>query len=185
MVNGTHTRPVRTHRSSPTSTAGNVSTQFAECTLELPSMAASGGGSLLGLARHTIYTRMNRWAKGLDSHLSENRSCTSRRSRWTTIVKGTKKNGPQSIGKSTTKIHMVAADARTAMTFSLSPTGPRRTGGPQAAPPPGASAKEPVYSDGSCIRGQRDAPTRIGVGTERLGRGSVTGFLLTRADPWD
>ena len=36
-----------------------------------------------------------------------------------------KKNGPQAIGKSrggwTTKIHMVAADARTAMTFSLSP----------------------------------------------------------------
>ncbi len=36
-----------------------------------------------------------------------------------------KKNGPQSIGKSrggwTTKIHMVAANARTAMTFSLSP----------------------------------------------------------------
>jgi len=35
------------------------------------------------------------------------------------------KNGPQSIGKSragwTTKIHMVAADARTAVTFSLSP----------------------------------------------------------------
>ena len=38
---------------------------------------------------------------------------------------GAKKNGPQSIGKSrggwTTKIHMVAADARTAITFSLSP----------------------------------------------------------------
>ena len=36
-----------------------------------------------------------------------------------------KKNGPQAIGKSrggwTTKIHMVAADARTAMTFCLSP----------------------------------------------------------------
>jgi transposase len=36
-----------------------------------------------------------------------------------------KKNGPQSIGKSrggwNTKVHMVAADARTAVTFSLSP----------------------------------------------------------------
>jgi transposase len=36
-----------------------------------------------------------------------------------------KKNGPQAIGKSrggwTTKIHLVAADARTAITFSLSP----------------------------------------------------------------
>ena len=36
-----------------------------------------------------------------------------------------KKNGPQAIGKSrggwTTKIHLIAADARTAVTFSLSP----------------------------------------------------------------
>ena len=43
-------------------------------------------------------------------------------SRWHRRVK---KNGPQSIGQSrggwTTKIHMVAADARTAITFSLSP----------------------------------------------------------------
>ena len=43
-------------------------------------------------------------------------------SRWYGCVK---KNGPQAIGKSrggwTTKIHMVAADARTAVTFSLSP----------------------------------------------------------------
>ena len=43
-------------------------------------------------------------------------------SRWYGCVK---KNGPQSIGKSrggwTTKIHMVAADARTAVTFSLTP----------------------------------------------------------------
>ena len=39
--------------------------------------------------------------------------------------RGAKKNGPQSIGKSrggwSTKIHMVAADARTAITFALSP----------------------------------------------------------------
>src|SRR5680860_1094852 len=43
-------------------------------------------------------------------------------SRWD---RGAKKNGPQAIGKSrggwTTKIHMVAADARTAITFALSP----------------------------------------------------------------
>lgn len=43
-------------------------------------------------------------------------------SRW---HRGAKKNGPQAIGKSrggwNTKIHMVAADARTAITFSLSP----------------------------------------------------------------
>src|SRR5579862_6841173 len=39
--------------------------------------------------------------------------------------RGSKKNGAQAIGKSrggwTTKIHMVAADARTAITFALSP----------------------------------------------------------------
>ena len=39
--------------------------------------------------------------------------------------RGVKKNGPQAIGKSrggwTTKIHLVAANARTAITFALSP----------------------------------------------------------------
>ena len=48
-----------------------------------------------------------------------NREGSSRRHR------GSKKNGPQAVGKSrggwTTKIHMVAADARTAITFVLSP----------------------------------------------------------------
>ena len=43
-------------------------------------------------------------------------------SRW---HRGSKKNGPQAIGKSrggwNTKIHLLAADARTAVTFSLSP----------------------------------------------------------------
>jgi hypothetical protein len=49
---------------------------------------------------------------------------------------GAQKNGPQAIGKSrgewTTKIHMVAADARTAITFALSP-------GQAGDAPPGAS----------------------------------------------
>ena len=89
---------------------------------------------------HTIYTRMNRWAKNgvLDrvfEHLQRQQIVRIKLeavSMDSTIVKvhpdGTgalKKNGPQSIGKSrggwTTKIHMVAANARTAMTFSLSP----------------------------------------------------------------
>ncbi len=39
--------------------------------------------------------------------------------------RGVKKNGPQALGRSrggwTTKIHLVAADARTALTFALSP----------------------------------------------------------------
>jgi transposase len=65
---------------------------------------------------HTIYTRMNRWSKSgvLDlvfEQLQREQIVRIRR--------------PQAIGKSrggwTTKIHMVAADARTAISFALSP----------------------------------------------------------------
>lgn len=89
---------------------------------------------------HKIYTRMNRWAKSgvLDRVFAELQEGQIIRmeieafSIDSTIVKGhpdgtgaQKKNGPQAIGRSrggwTTKIHMVAADARTAVTFSLSP----------------------------------------------------------------
>ncbi|WP_108033955.1 IS5 family transposase [Burkholderia mayonis] len=89
---------------------------------------------------HTIYTRMNRWSRNgvLDRVFTELQRAQIIRVRIeavsldSTIVKvhpdGTgafKKNGPQAIGKSrggwTTKIHMVAADARTAITFALSP----------------------------------------------------------------
>ena len=89
---------------------------------------------------HTIYTRMNRWSKNgvLDQvfeHLQREqivRIKLEAMSMDSTIVKvhpdGTgalKKKGPQAIGRSrggwTTKIHIVAADARTAITFSLSP----------------------------------------------------------------
>src|SRR5262245_12480530 len=88
---------------------------------------------------HTIYTRMNRWAKKgvLDRVFEELQRAQIVQIRIeavsldSTIVKvhpdgtGALKNGPQAIGKSrggwTTKIHMVAADARTAVTFSLSP----------------------------------------------------------------
>jgi len=89
---------------------------------------------------HTIYTRMNRWSKsGAMDRVFEKlqleqivRIRIEALSLDSTSVKvhpdGTgalKKNGPQSIGKSrggwTTKIHMVAADARTAITFALSP----------------------------------------------------------------
>lgn len=89
---------------------------------------------------HTIYTRMNRWSKAgvLDrvfEQLQYNqivRIKIEAVSLDSTSVKvhpdGTgarKKNGPQAIGKSrggwNTKIHLVAADARTAIAFSLSP----------------------------------------------------------------
>ena len=88
---------------------------------------------------HTIYMRMNRWSKnGVLDRVFEQlqreqivRIKLEALSLDSTIVKvhpdgtGAKKNGPQSIGRSrggwTTKLHMVAADARTAVTFSLSP----------------------------------------------------------------
>ena len=90
---------------------------------------------------HTLYTiRMNRWSKNgvLDrvfEHLQREQigACQARsgvagqhhRPGPSRRDGGAKKNGPQAIGRSrggwTTKIHMVAADARTAVTFSLSP----------------------------------------------------------------
>ncbi|WP_369631450.1 MULTISPECIES: IS5 family transposase [unclassified Variovorax] len=89
---------------------------------------------------HTIYTRMNRWAKSgvLDRAFARLQLAQVVQikieavSLDSTSVKvhpdGTgapKKNGPQAIGKSrggwNTKIHLLAADARTAVTFSLSP----------------------------------------------------------------
>jgi transposase len=88
---------------------------------------------------HTIYTRMNRWAKAgvLDrvfALLQQEQIIRIKVevcSLDSTIVKvhpdgtGALKNGAQSIGKSrggwTTKIHLVAADARTVVTFALSP----------------------------------------------------------------
>src|SRR6266852_6900506 len=87
---------------------------------------------------HTIYTRMNRWSKkGVLDRVFEKlqreqvvRIKIEAFSLDSTSVKvhpdGTgalKNNGPQAIGKSrggwTTKIHLVAADARTAITFAL------------------------------------------------------------------
>ena len=89
---------------------------------------------------HTIYVRMNRWAKNgvlarVFEKLQSEQIVRIRIEAFaldSTSVKvhpdGTgalKKNGPQAIGKSrggwTTKIHLVAANARTAITFALSP----------------------------------------------------------------
>ena len=89
---------------------------------------------------HTIYTRMNRWSKnGVLDRVFEHLQCAQlipyqagggvagqhRRQGPSRRHGGSKKNGPQAIGKSrggwTTKIHLVAADARTALTFALSP----------------------------------------------------------------
>ena len=89
---------------------------------------------------HTIYMRMNRWAKsGVLDRVFEQlqrkgivKVGIEVASLGSASVKvhpdGTgcgQKNGPQSVGKSrggsTTKLHMVAADDRTPLAFSLSP----------------------------------------------------------------
>ena len=89
---------------------------------------------------HTIYTRMNRWSKSgvLDRVFAQLQHTQIIRVKIeavaldstivTVLPDGTgalKKPGPQAIGQSrggwTTKIHLVAADARTALTFALSP----------------------------------------------------------------
>jgi transposase len=77
---------------------------------------------------HTIYTRMNRWSKSgvLDRIFEQLQHAQIVRIKIEAVsLDSTKKNGPQAIGKSrggwTTKVHMVAADARTAVTFTLSP----------------------------------------------------------------
>ena len=89
---------------------------------------------------HTIYTRMNRWAKNgvLDRVFEKLQTGADRAHQDRSLLarldfgqgpsgwhRRFKKNGPQAIGKSrggwNTKIHMVAADARTAIVFALSP----------------------------------------------------------------
>ena len=88
---------------------------------------------------HAIYTRMNRWSEvGVMDRVFEKpqleqivRIKIEAIALDSTSVKvhpdgiGALKNGPQAIGKSrgrwNTKIHLVAADARTAITFALSP----------------------------------------------------------------
>ncbi len=117
---------------------------------------------------HTVYTRMNRWAKnGVLDRVFERlqreqimRIKLEAVSLDSTIIKvhpdGTgarKKNGPQAIGKSrggwTTKLHLVAADARTALTFSLSPGQAHDApAGRHLLHPPRAVARSPGVGDG-------------------------------------
>lgn len=106
---------------------------------------AEHGGKWHGLPMqfgnwHTVYTRMNRWAKGgvLDRVFVQLQRPQIIRVKIeamaldSTIINvhpddtgALKKNRPQALGRSrggwTTKIHLVAADARTALTFALSP----------------------------------------------------------------
>ena len=78
------------------------------------------------------------------------------------------KNGPQSIGKSrggwTTKLHMVAADDRTPLAFSLSP-GQAHDGPEGRKPQPvGATTRESASGDGSRIFGRPNTPIGVRYG---------------------
>ena len=148
---------------------------------------------------HTVYMRMNRWSKsGVLDRVFEQlqreqivRIKLEAVSLDSTIVKvhpdGTgalKKNGRQSIGRSrggwTTKLHMVAADARTAVTFSLSPgqahDAPegrkllRRLGRQRASP---ALLMDRAYE------GDETRQLALGLGFE-----PVVPPLKTRREPW-
>ena len=95
------------------------------------------------------------------------------------------KNGPQAIGKSrggwTTKIHLVAADARTAVTFSLSP------GQAHDAPEGrkllcrlgGQQEKLPLLMD-RAYEGNETRRLALTLGFE-----PVVPPLRTRLDPWE
>ena len=103
-------------------------------------------------------------------------------SRWYGCVK---KNGPQAIGKSrggwTTKIHMVAADARTAVTFSLSP------GQAHDAPEGrklltrlGSQGQKPFLIMDRAYEGNETRQLALA-----LGFTPVVPPLSTRVDPWE
>ena len=147
---------------------------------------------------HTIYMRMNRWSKSgvLDrvfEQLQRQRIVRLKLeavSLDSTIVKvhpdGTgalKKTGPQSIGRSrggwTTKLHMVAADARTAVTFSLSPGQAHDAPeGRKAAAPSRSPARRTGAGDGRAYEG--DATRQLALD---LGFTPVVPPLKTRRNP--
>ncbi len=123
---------------------------------------------------HTIYTRMNRWSKNgvLDQIFEQLQREQIVRIKIEAVKLGhhhrqgpsrwhrrAKKNGPQAIGKSrggwTTKIHMVAADARTAITFALSPGEAAELQGRRRYPP-GIAPPAPLLMD----RAYEDNETR-------------------------
>ena len=185
LADGDHGSSIRPH--CPVPSGGNAATsacQTFKCSMPSsmwPSMAASGGGCRPGLATGTPSTcAMNRWSKsGVLDRVFEQlqrqqivRLKLEAVSLDSTIIKvhpdGTgaaNKNGPQSIGRSrggwTTKLHMVAADARTAVTFSLSPgqahvapkarVSARRAGGAQAVAPSRPPARQSGAYDGPCL----------------------------------
>ena len=151
---------------------------------------------------HTVYTRMNRWAKnaasstGSSNTCNVNRSCgsSSRRSRLTarssrSIPMGpgrVQKNGPQAIGKSrggwTTKLHLVAADARTAVTVLALPWARlmMRRQGRNPAPAPGSDRPRPraLVMD-RAYEGQKTRQLAVALGFK-----PVVPPRQNRRDPW-
>ena len=98
---------------------------------------------------------------------------------------GAKKNDPQSIGCSrggwTTTIHMVTADARTAITFSLSPgqTHDAAEGRTLLNRPGRKNAELAVIMDGAYEVNETRQLTRV------LGYEPVVSPLRTRVEPWE
>ena len=96
-----------------------------------------------------------------------------------------KKNGPQSIGKSrggwTSKIHLVAADAGTALRVSLSPGQahgrPRRA---QTTPRFGSPAPHTVFGHDRAYQDNQTRQLALA-----LGFTPVVPPLRTRVDPWE
>ena len=145
-----------------------------------------------------IYTRTNR---GPSASCSTGSSNTVERAQLirieleavsldSTVVKasrrhgGSKKNGPQAIGKSrggwTTKIHLVAADARAALTFALSP-------GQAHDSPEGRllASMGPQDDNVACVMDrayQGDETRQLALD---LGFTPVVPPLKTRTDPWE
>ena len=194
---GNHTSPIRPDRELLARQRGNVSLSNLQV-LNAILYVAEHGCKWRGLPKrfgnwHTIYTRMNRWSKtgragsgvravaaGADrAHQDRGRGAGQHHRQGASgRHRGAKKNGPQAIGKSrggwTTKIHMVAADARTAITFrAVAGPGARRARGPRAAAPPGRPEPAHAPDHGPRLRGQRDPTTGARPGLHSGGAAQV------------
>src|SRR5258708_8799398 len=141
---GNHSSPVRTNRALLAHATGQRESDQPQCSERHPvrgraRLQVAGASQALRQLAHDLYAHepleQERCARpGVRATAaSPDRAHQDRggvlgqhhgegSSRWD---RGAKKNGPQAIGKSrggwTTKIHLVAADARTAITFALSP----------------------------------------------------------------
>ena len=184
---GTYTRPVRTHRTSIASTAGQCklpNLQVLNAILYVAEQGCKWRGLPPRFGRwHTIYTRMNRWAKnGVLDRIFEHlqREQIVRVKLEVVSMDGTiVKVHPDGTGalKKRAAVHRQVQGwmdhqdsygcrgcSNSHDLLALPWTSSRRTGRAQVARTPWAPAREPGCGDGPCIRGQRDTPACLGVG---------------------